>query len=63
VRYKRNITGADVALEVLQVPGCPGADRLAARLRPACRASRYPCGAGGMPSATSIAFSDRTESQ
>ena len=125
-----------MTLEILQVPGCPGADRLAARLdgllagrlrvtrrvvtseadaerlgmtgsptlladgadpfarpgqlpsvvlpsvprrarppgprplhQPAPRRSRpvtascYPCGAGGMPSATSIAFSARTESQ
>ena len=32
MRYKPNVTGADVTLEILQVPGCPGADLLAARL-------------------------------
>jgi hypothetical protein len=47
-----------MTLEILQVPGCPGADLLAARL------DGLLAGCQGLaPSATSIAFSDRTESQ
>ena len=48
---------------VLNATGCWCTPTWGGRRSRPVTASGYPCGAGGMPSATSIAFSDRTESQ